>query len=208
MLGRDDRAEMLACWREDPETSGSGDVDIPTLIDLHAVDRVFARGARHVEEDAAVGERAVRVHVVTHHHFLLLIPVPDVQVLLVRRERQAVRAAQLLADQLELLSRQPKDAAEWQFLARIVGELRQSKRGIGEVQRAVRFVDEIVRAVQSLAFEAIGKDGQRTGLFQTADAVVAMLVDRQASIAVERQAIGAWLSVFADVQARCTRSSS
>ena len=54
VLGPLERAEVLALGREDPEAAGPGDVEVAALLDLDPVDRVLARGARHVEEHAAV----------------------------------------------------------------------------------------------------------------------------------------------------------
>ena len=51
-----DRAEMLAFGRDHPQTSRAGDVEVSLLIDFDAVDSVFARRARHVEEDFTPGE--------------------------------------------------------------------------------------------------------------------------------------------------------
>src|SRR2546423_48712 len=45
------------------------------LINLDAVDGIPAGRARHVEEDPAVGQRAVVIHRVAHHDLLLFVPI-------------------------------------------------------------------------------------------------------------------------------------
>src|SRR5262245_365616 len=60
-LGRLDRAEMLRRRRDDPDAARAGHVEIALLVDLHAVERLVAGLAGHVEEHFAVRERPVRL---------------------------------------------------------------------------------------------------------------------------------------------------
>ena len=55
-----------------------------------------------------------------------------------------------------------EDAAERQFLARIVEKLRQAERRIGEVKCAVAAINQIVRAVQPFAFKFVGENRELT----------------------------------------------
>src|SRR5688572_2431293 len=192
---------MLAGGRKDPQPSRARDVHIPQPIDLDAVYRVLAWCGRHVEEDAAPRQRSIGAHVVPHHDLLLLIPIPDVEVLLVWRERQAVGPTQNGAEQLQLAVGEPEYARERQLPAWIVGELWQAERGIGEVKRTIGLVNEVVRAVQASAVEPVRQNRQRARLLETGDAAIAMLVDRQPAFAVERETIRPRLSIFADVEA-------
>src|SRR5205823_1425291 len=121
--------------------------------------------------------------------------------LLVGRESDSVGSDQLGCGQLHLAVLDAEDAAERQLLARIVVDARQPERWVGEVERAVRAVDEVVGAVEALALVAIGEHRERAGALQASDAAVAVLVDGEPPVAVERQAVGAGLVVLADVRA-------
>src|SRR5262245_40764214 len=52
-LRRFDRAEMLPGGRDDPYAARSRDVEVTLPVDLHAVERLLAGLARHVEEHLA-----------------------------------------------------------------------------------------------------------------------------------------------------------
>ena len=61
VLRGDDRSQVFAFGRNDPQTAWTGDIQIAALVHLHAVERVFARRGRHIEEDLAIRRRAVGV---------------------------------------------------------------------------------------------------------------------------------------------------
>ena len=58
---RDDRAEVFAFRRDDPKSAGSRNVQIAFLIDLDAVESVFAGRAREIEEEFSILQRAIRL---------------------------------------------------------------------------------------------------------------------------------------------------
>src|SRR5262249_30081327 len=95
-----------------------------------------------------------------------------------------------------------KYAAEGELLAPILEELRQPEWRIGEVEGSVGAVDEIVGAVEALALIAIRENRLAAVRLQSDCAAIAMLVDRQASLPIESQAVGSGLAVLGDVGAR------
>ena len=78
-----------------------------------------------------------------------------------------------------------EDSTVWQFLSRIIKELGQAKGRIGEIERAVGPVDKVVRTVEPLPFILVGKYRECAVVLQTGNSVIAVLVDREASFAVE-----------------------
>src|SRR5438034_11173079 len=50
MLWRNDRPEMFALRRQNPQTTRTGNVEVSGSIHLHSVERVFARRLGHVEK--------------------------------------------------------------------------------------------------------------------------------------------------------------
>jgi len=56
MLGRDDRAEMFCFRRDDPQSAGARDIEVAASVDFDAVDGVFSRRLRHVEENSAIAQ--------------------------------------------------------------------------------------------------------------------------------------------------------
>ena len=197
---RHDAAQAAAVAGEDPEAAGARDEDVPPGVDLDAVDGVLARRRRQIGEHAAGGVATVGLTFVAHHHLAIVVPVPDVEGPLVRRQRQAVGARQLLRDDAKASIRVAlEDAAERQFLSRIGGELRQAERRIGEEQRAVRPVDQVVRRVQPLALETVGEDVDLAVGAKPGDTPVAVLVDGQAALRVEGEAVRAGLPVVGNV---------
>src|SRR5579871_7033200 len=101
-----------------------------------------------------------------------------------------------------------KNTAERQLLARIVEKFRQSERRIGKVQGSVRPIHQVVRAVEPLTFVLVCKHGQRSVFFEPRYAVVAMLIDRQAVLGIERQAIRPRLAVLRNIRAGITAGSA
>src|SRR5258706_11287999 len=65
-LRRQNRAEVLALRRDDPYSAGAAVPDIALHVDLHAVGKAGPRIGIHVDEDFAVGHRAVGFHIVAH----------------------------------------------------------------------------------------------------------------------------------------------
>src|SRR5262245_6554362 len=64
LLGRADRAEVLAFRRDHPDPARASLVEIALGVDPHAVGDAALGAAAHVDEELAVGERPVALHVV------------------------------------------------------------------------------------------------------------------------------------------------
>src|SRR5437016_13591876 len=97
---------------------------------------------------------------------------------------------------------QAEDTAVGQLLARIFEEFRKTERRVGEIQSSIGTVDEVIGAVQALALISIGQDGQLPVLLETRHTAVAVFVDGESLLRIEREAIGTGLAVFADVHSR------
>src|SRR5207249_11186091 len=149
-------------------------------------------------------QRSVRAYFITRHNFFLRIPVGDVQIFFVRRERYPVWPFKIGAYELELTFVKGENTTVRQLLTRIVEELRQAEGRIGEEQSSIRAIDEVVGAVEPLAFVSVGQHGQMTVLLQTDDTPVPVLVNGEPSLAIDRQPVGARLGVFRDIPAGVT----
>jgi len=82
-----------------------------------------------------------------------------------------------------------ENAAERQFLARVVEKLWQSERRIGEVKCAIAAIHKIVRAVQPFAFKFVRKDGELATGLDTYNPMVSVLIDCQPSLWIECQSV-------------------
>src|SRR6266481_5175881 len=201
MLWADNRAQMLALRGDNPQTTGARHVKIALLIDLHPVERVLAFSRPHIEEDFSVRQRSIRLYLVPHDDLFLLIPVVYVEVLLVGRKCKPIRATQFVGQQLDLfpVSRYAEDTAVGQFFSWIVEELRESERRVGEIQRSVGLVDEVIGTVEPLSFVAVGQHRKLPVLFHANDPTIAVLVDGEPSLLIERETVGTGLTIFANV---------
>src|SRR5215470_187448 len=202
MLGTNNRSEVFSSRRNDPEPAGAGGIDVAKVIDFQAIPGVLARLNGCVEKERFVRKRPVRLDVITENDFFLLVPIVDIEIFLIGREREPVRACQISADEFKLAVDQAIDAAEGKLLTRIVEELRQAEGRVGKVQRAVGAIHEIVRAVEALALVAIGEDGQLAVLLKPGNAAIPVFVDSDAVFGVEGQSVRTGLPVFADVGSR------
>src|SRR5438552_1470371 len=201
MLRTDDRSEMFSFGRKDPESAGARGIDVAEAIDFQSVPSVFARLAGCVEKSGFVCERSVWLNFVTQDDFFLVVPIVNVEIFLVGREREPIRARQIGAYEFQFAMDQAVDAAEWKLLAPIVEKLRQAERRIGKVERAVGAINEIVRAVEPLALVANGDHGQLAVIIKSRNAAIAVFVDRDAALGVEVQSVRTGLAVFADIGA-------
>src|SRR5713101_9778907 len=58
MLGTFDGSQVFACGRDDPQSTGTGDVEIALLVHFDPVERILSGCASHIEEDLALkGDR-------------------------------------------------------------------------------------------------------------------------------------------------------
>src|SRR6185503_10150975 len=123
-LARREGAEVLRVLVEDVDAAGAGREEMALGIDLHAVGEPLllrAHPARGVEEDAAVGDGAVRLHVVGHPDRARGVGVRDVQRLLIRREGDSVGPRELLCQQGHLaIPADTVDALEVELLVRVL----------------------------------------------------------------------------------------
>ncbi len=184
----------------DPQTVGRSKVEVARCIDLDAVERFLAgHFLRQVNEGFARAQRAVATDREAQHDFALRVPVADIEMLAVRCEGDAVRTLELVAQQSRAAAVGAIHAAERQLLARIVVELRQAEWRIGEVDGAIRRVHEVVRTVQAFALIAVREHCLAAVRFDAHDAMVAVLVDRQSALRIQRESIRAGLPEESDI---------
>src|SRR5262249_33663185 len=169
---------------------------------LHTVERLFPGDLlSQIDQHLPRAECAVVVYRIAGHGFRGRVPVADVQVLLVGREDDAVRAFELAGEQPQSPIPPGEDPTKGQFLPRVVKKFRQAKGWVREIQRPVGAVDEIVRAVEALALVAIRQHGESAVAFQAGYLTSPVRVEGQSSLPVERQAVGARLAVLSDIRA-------
>ena len=75
----------------------------------------------------------------------------------------------------------------------------KAKRRISKEQRAVRSIDKIVWTVEPLALITVSENGLRAIFLVMHDAMIAVLVNRESSLRIERQAIRTRLAVLGNV---------
>src|SRR5207237_2557643 len=97
-----DGPEMLTLGRDDPDAARSRAVDVPFLVDLDAVGSTDARVAGGIEEERAIRDRAIGQHAITQPLFFARLR--DVQILLVRREGNAIGPFEVLDHELQFLT--------------------------------------------------------------------------------------------------------
>src|SRR2546422_7590294 len=85
------------------------------------------------------------------------------------------------------------------LFSRVVEELGQPEGRVGEIERPIGPVNQVVGAVEPLSLVAVGKNGQRSVRLEAGHAAVAVLVDRQPALRIERQAVGSGLAVLGNV---------
>src|SRR6266702_2284806 len=95
------------------------------------------------------------MNLVAHDDLAFFVPVVDVQVLLIRRKRQAIWAGQVLTDELQLAVDQAKDTAVGQFFLRIGEKFRQTKGWVSEIESPIGAVYEVIGTVQPLTLKTI-----------------------------------------------------
>ena len=180
---------MDAVPADDPDAAGAGGEEVAAQVDLQAVGGAGRGLVVDVVEDAPV-RGAVLAEVVGHPDLLVLVGVGDVENVLVGREGDAVGAALVLDQQLELaVGAQAVDAVEVELAERRLLEALEAVRRVGEVERAVGAEDSVVGAVEAAPFEAV--DDHRAGavLLEPRDAAVAVLADDQTPLGVEGQPV-------------------
>ena len=194
VLGDEDRAEVLARGRDDPDPARPGHPDVPALVALHPVRDALLddAGTDAFEEHAAVRDRPVGRGVVD----LDVRPwrVVDVEERLVRVEADAVRHLELvlLDDQLEVAAarRDAVDALEAEApLARMPEAREAPVPRVGEVDAAVRVHADVVRAVQLLALELLGDDLARSVRALLHERARDVLADEQVEVGVVRHPV-------------------
>src|SRR5262249_44675205 len=200
MFRCDNHSQVLSFRRDDPYTPWTRDIEIPALIHLHSIACVFSRRACHIKEDLAVAQGSVRINFIAHYN-LLLAPVINVEVLLVRGEGQTVWTVEVFCYKLDIPVRNPENPAEWQLLSRIIKHFWQPKWRIGEIKRAIGLVDQVVRTVQTFALIAICHHGEISVFFDAHNTTVSVLIDGESPLIVQCQAVRSRLGVLTDVHA-------
>src|SRR5580692_438632 len=186
-FGREDRAEVLAFRRHDPDSSRPGFPDVALRVHLHAVGNPAGGIRTHVDEHLAVGERVVALDVIAADIFVLAAV--RVKIFLVRGKRQTVRSGDVLDRQSDLSIFPHEDAREIEFAAGIFLPAAQAAEAIREINRAVFFHDEVVRSAEALPVVAVGEDRALAVLLDAGDRADAPGGDEQAPLPVERQAV-------------------
>src|SRR5437868_14097215 len=102
MFRTDDRSEMFSLRGNDPESARAGGIDIAEAIDFQTIPGVLARLAGCVEKYGFVCKRSVRLNLITEDDFFLVVPIVHIEIFLVGREREPVRARQIGADKFQL----------------------------------------------------------------------------------------------------------
>ena len=142
-------------------------------------------------KDPAVGNAAVRRHVVGHDDLPRRFRVRHVHRPEIGRERDAVRAPEIAHERGHLTAGETVDAVEVQLLGRVLVLPYQPEWRIREVQRPAGAEREIVRAVQTLAVEPIHDDGRLTVGADADDLAVEVLRHQHGAAVFGQQAIGA-----------------
>ena len=107
---------MLTFGSEDEYTTGSGAIEIAFGIHLHAVGSPGSFHIAGIEKDTTVGDGAVRLDISGHPHPLLPVGVGNVESGFIRREGDAVGAAEFRRQQLEItVGIEAIDAIEIEF---------------------------------------------------------------------------------------------
>src|SRR5438067_852600 len=163
-LGRDDAAEEAAALVVGPDAVRAGAVDVALLIDLHAVrDALLAGPGLQLGEESSVRDRAVAGD--GEGADVAAGRVVDVEDLLVWRESQAVRALEVVDQEVQAVPWvDPEDAVERELLP--LDAAAQAVRRVGEVDRAVRANDHVVGRVEPLALVRLG---DRLGVARAVD---------------------------------------
>src|SRR5262249_43411180 len=110
---------------------------ISLLVDLDPIQRIFAFSMGHVEEEPAIRKGPVSTDLIAHDDFLVVIPVADIEIFLVRREGNTIGTLEIGAHQLQFSFVEAEDAAVGQFLSRVAIEFGKSKRRVSEEQRPI-----------------------------------------------------------------------
>ena len=190
---------MGSIGSENQDSAGPGGEDVALLVDLQAIGQAgtpfFEPGCR-IEEDLAVGDRAIVLYVVDHPDGLIGIRARHVELLLIGREADAVGAGYVLCqeDRRGGALGQTIHSLEGQLLGRVIHALFEAVGGVGEIEVAVGVVDRIVGAVEAFAI-VVGCQRLEAPVFsQPGNPPVAVLAEDQVAGRVEEQPVGAGLA--------------
>ena len=170
---------------------------LPVGVDLQSVGQALACAdhARRIEQDASVVDRAIRLHVEYAPDRRLFIRLRDVETLLVRGKRQAVRPGHVAREQADLSGRGTTvDPGERNLAERILPLLLQTVCGIGEIQIAVAAKHGVVGTIESFALMANGKWREiRLGIgercIHARHAAITVLTEHQPSFRIDEEAV-------------------
>src|SRR5437867_56413 len=133
-FARPDCAQVFAVRAENQHAARAGGPQVAASVHFHAVGQARVLRADHrrrIEENPAVGERAVGLHAVGHPDGHLRVAARDVEGLFVRRKRQTVGAGDLVGEQSYFaIGLYSIDALVGDFLLRIVHVFFQAVRRV------------------------------------------------------------------------------
>src|SRR5262245_18805138 len=191
MAGNAQPSDQLAVRVDDVDAAGTGAVDVPLPVALHAVGDAGLAAGQGVE-DAAVAHAAVGLDVEGADE--TEPRVIDVEDGFVRAEAQAVGINRVLDRDLDLaLRREAEHRLDVELPLQVLADHardHQPAGGVRPVDRAVGAHDDIVRAVELLALVARSDGDEGAVLLHPPDRARRPARDDEAALAVEGHAVG------------------
>ena len=94
---------MSAIRRDDKDTPRTGGEQVAVFVDLHAVRNAgFSfRPESRIEQSFTVRDGAIRFHIIDHPDGIAGVGVADIELFLVRRERDAIGGFDILCEERE-----------------------------------------------------------------------------------------------------------
>src|SRR5712671_4103411 len=189
LLGSPDGAEMFALRRDDPHAAGSGFVKIALGVDAQAIGDTALGVAAHVDEQFAVGKRAVGTHLIAVD--VIFAAGIDVEIFLVRREGETIDGRHVVDDLRHLAVLPAVNPHDSHFAAGIVFALPEGAERVGEIDAAVALDHDIVGSAEAFALEFIRQHGACAIVFNPHNRTPRKGRDHDAALAVNRQTVGA-----------------
>ena len=192
MLGDEDAPEVVALGVGDPDSAGTGAVDVALDVHLDAVGGAVVV-VEQLGENAIVADGAVGEHV--EHPDMELGGVVDVEEGLVGGKAQAVGVGEVIhqkgqapVGEVELVN----GLIVHVFLDVLAlhGDVADAIGGVGEVDGAVGLHDDVVGGVELLAVDVGGEDGGGAVVFPAPHGAAAPAGDDEAAVVVVGHAVG------------------
>lgn len=145
-------------------------------------------------EDIAAGEGSVVLNIEDAHVAVGVTGVGDVELFFIRGKGEAIRADEAVGGDRDFGGGgiDAKDVAGADFTLGLVSFVVgiDAIGGVGEPDRVVGPDDDVVRRIEAFALEAIGEHGDRAIEFGSGDAAIAVFAGYEATLAIDRIAIG------------------